>query len=557
MLKSIKIKNYILIDNLTLEFQDGFTAFTGETGAGKSIIISAVDVALGSKVTKEAIKTGQDKAYIELVVTLNKNFDRQKLIDNGIDDVDGELIISREILPTSSRSRINGVLVTQDFIKEIREFLIDIHTQHQNFNYLKPKAHIDLLDSYADNDFKALLSDYKKCYGEYLDVSNSLEKAQNAVALTEQQIEFLRFQIDEITSIGVDDKEEDENLKQELELLTNAEKLKEYSYSSYWGIYGEETNIVDALSDIKMNLVKLSQLDSSVNPIQEEISNIQEQLKDIASRLRDYSESKEADEQRINEVQERLYDLEKLKRKYGGSLDKVIENLNQMQDELNGIDNSQENKEKLEALKQEKLSSLKILGEKLSVLRKQTAERLQKPVETELEKLDLPKVKFVIDVQPCDMNENGFDKVEFLVSTNVSESPKPMAKVASGGEISRIMLALKTVFALTDDTSTVIFDEIDTGISGRAAQAVADSVCELSKYHQVMMITHQPIVAAKAKEHFYVVKDQNAQTEVKVYNLHGENRVKAIALLAAGEINDQSVNFAKGLLEKNQTVSSL
>ena len=557
MLKSIKIKNYILIDNLTLEFQDGFTAFTGETGAGKSIIISAVDVALGSKVTKEAIKTGQDKAYIELVVTLNKNFDRQKLIDNGIDDVDGELIISREILPTSSRSRINGVLVTQDFIKEIREFLIDIHTQHQNFNYLKPKAHIDLLDSYADNDFKALLSDYKKCYGEYLDVSNSLEKAQNAVALTEQQIEFLRFQIDEITSIGVDDKEEDENLKQELELLTNAEKLKEYSYSSYWGIYGEETNIVDALSDIKMNLVKLSQLDSSVNPIQEEISNIQEQLKDIASRLRDYSESKEADEQRINEVQERLYDLEKLKRKYGGSLDKVIENLNQMQDELNGIDNSQENKEKLEALKQEKLSSLKILGEKLSVLRKQTAERLQKPVETELEKLDLPKVKFVIDVQPCDMNENGFDKVEFLVSTNVSESPKPMSKVASGGEISRIMLALKTVFALTDDTSTVIFDEIDTGISGRAAQAVADSVCELSKYHQVMMITHQPIVAAKAKEHFYVVKDQNAQTEVKVYNLHGENRVKAIALLAAGEINDQSVNFAKGLLEKNQTVSSL
>ncbi len=556
MLKSIKIKNYILIDNLSLEFKEGFTAFTGETGAGKSIIISAVDVALGSKVTKEVIKTGQEKAYIELVVTLNDNFDRNKLIENGIDDLGGELIISREILPASSRSRINGVLVTQDFIKEIREFLVDIHTQHQNFNYLKPKAHINLLDSYADSEFKNLLSEYKKGYAEYLEIVNALDKAQNAVDLTEQQIEFLKFQIDEITSIGVENKEEDENLKQELELLTNAEKLKEYSYSSYWGIYGEEKNIVDALSEIKMNLVKLSQLDSSVNPIQEEISNIQEQLKDIASRLRDYSESKEADEERINEVQERLYDLEKLKRKYGGSLEKVIENLNQMQNELDGIDNSQENKEKLSQLKAEKHNYLNDLGQKLTALRKQTAEKLQRPVESELEKLDLPKVKFVIDVQSCEMNENGFDKVEFLVSTNVSEAPKPMAKVASGGEISRIMLALKTVFAQSDDTSTVIFDEIDTGISGRAAQAVADSVCELSKYHQVMMITHQPIVAAKANEHFYVVKDQNAQTEVKVYNLHDENRVKAIALLAAGEINDQSMNFARGLLSKSQTVSA-
>ena len=557
MLKSIKIQNYILIDTLSLEFKEGFTCFTGETGAGKSIIISAVDAALGSKVTKEVIKTGQERAYIELCVTLNENFDRQKLAENGIDDLGGELIISREILPSSSRSRINGVLVTQDFIKEIREYLIDIHTQHQNFNYLKPKSHITLLDSYADDNFKDISDKYKTCYQEYLEVSNSLDKAQNAVTLTEQQIEFLKFQINEITTVGVEEKDEDENLKQELELLTNAEKLKEYSYSSYWGIYGDEKNIVDALTEIKMNISKLSQLDSSVVPIEEEMTNIQEQLKDIASRLRDYSDSKEADEERINSVQERLYELEKLKRKYGGSLEKVIENLSIMQNELEGIDNSQENKEKLEKLKQEKLNELKNLSAQMTVLRKQTAERLQKPVEEELEKLDLPKVRFVINVEPCALNETGEDKVEFLVSTNVSEEPKPMIKVASGGEISRIMLALKTVFAQTDNTSTVIFDEIDTGISGKAAQAVADSVSELSKYHQVMMITHQPIVAAKAKEHFYVVKDQNAQTEVRVYNLKGENRIKAIAVLAAGEINDQSMSFAKGLLEKNAFAQSV
>ncbi|MBR6163301.1 DNA repair protein RecN [bacterium] len=551
MLKSIKIKNYILIDSLSLEFKEGFTAFTGETGAGKSIIISAVDVALGSKVTKEVIKTGQEKAYIELCVTLNDNFDRQKLSENGIDDLGEELIISREILPTSSRSRINGVLVTQDFIKEIREYLIDIHTQHQNFNYLKPKSHINLLDNYADDTFKEILNKYKKNYQEYLDISNTLDKVQNAATLTEQQIEFLKFQIDEITSVGVEDKNEDENLKEELELLTNAEKLKEYSYSSYWALYGDEKNITDSLSEIKMNISKLSQLDSSVSPMEEELTNIQEQLKDIATRLRDYSDSKEADEERINAVQERLYELEKLKRKYGGSLEKVLENLSQMKTELEGIDNSQENRERLEKLKQEKLGELKTLSAKMTEMRKETALRLQKPVEEELEKLDLPKVRFVIDLESCTLNELGEDKVEFLVSTNVSEEPKPMIKVASGGEISRIMLALKTVFAHTDNTSTVIFDEIDTGISGKAAQAVADSISELSKYHQVMMITHQPIVAAKATEHFYVVKDQNATTEVKVYNLRGENRVKAIALLAAGEINDQSMSFAKGLLEKN------
>ncbi len=551
MLKSIKIKNYILIDELSIEFKEGFTAFTGETGAGKSIIISAVDAALGSKVTKEVIKTGQEKAYIELCVSLNDGFDRQKLSENGIDDFGEELIISREILTSSSRSRINGVLVTQDFIKEIREYLIDIHTQHQNFNYLKPKSHINLLDNYADDNFKIVLEKYKKNYQEYLDISERLERVQNAATLTEQQIEFLKFQIDEISASGIEDKDEDENLKRELELLTNAEKLKEYSYSSYWGIYGDEKNIVDALSEIKMNISKLSQLDSSVSPIEEDLTNIQEELKDIASRLRDYSDSKEADEERINTVQERLFDLEKLKRKYGGSLEKVIENLSSMQKELEGINNSQENRERLEKLKEEKLNELKNLSAKMSEMRKETALRLQKPVEEELEKLDLPKVRFLITVEQTTMNEFGEDRVEFLVSTNVSEAPKPMIKVASGGEISRIMLALKTVFAQTDNTSTVIFDEIDTGISGKAAQAVADSVSELSKYHQVMMITHQPIVAAKATEHFYVVKDQNATTEVKVYNLKGENRVKAIALLAAGEINEQSLSFAKGLLEKN------
>ncbi len=548
MIKSVSVKNYILIDEITLEFDKGFNVFTGETGAGKSIIIGAIDTALGAKANKDVIKSGCEKAVIELVINLNENFDKSVFEENGIDVIDNELVISREIMQSSSRFRINGVMVVSDFIKEIREKLLDIHTQHQSYNYIQPKNHIVLLDNFALKPHRDNVEKFKNKYFEYLKQQRHLEELQNTVNSIQQQEEFLKFQIEEIENAQIEDINECETLEKELEILSNVERLKELSFSSYWALYGDDKNIVSVLSDIKGNISKLSQTDDSIVPLEEDFINAYETLKEVANQLRDYADSKENDNERMDEIGERLSLLDKIKRKYGNTLETVLDKYNQFCEELSKINVSQdelvETEHNIKVLKTE----LDELSSVISNARKELAKVLSKAVTMELEKLELPKSRFEISVEPCSMNENGVDKVEFLISTNVSEDVKPLAKTASGGEISRVMLAIKTIFANADQTNTVIFDEIDTGISGKASQAVADALVNLSKSHQVILITHQPIIAAKANCHFFVKKEQAEVTRVKVYKLEDENRVKAIALLAAGEINEESTSFAKNLL---------
>ncbi len=548
MIKSITVKNYILIDELTLDFNAGFNVFTGETGAGKSIIIGAIDAALGAKVNKDAIKTGNDKAYIELLIGLKPEFDFSVFEDNGIEIENNEVIISREILQSTTRSRINGVPVSLDFIKEIREQLLDIHTQHQSYNYIQPKNHIILLDNFALKPHRDNVLLFNEKYHKYIELQNKLEKALNIVNTTQQQEDFLKFQIQEIENANIEDVEECEKLEKELDILSNVEKLKELSYSSYWALYGDDGNILNALSSVKSNISKLSSMDESVSELEEDFINTYETLKELASQLRNYSDSKENDNERMDYIGERLSLLEKLKRKYGNTLEEVLNTYENLCEELNAIEFSQDEVVKIEREIKELKVELENLASTISEARKELAVVLSKAVTDEMEKLELPKSRFEIDVQSCNMNEKGIDKVEFLISTNVSEPLKPLAKTASGGEISRVMLAIKTIFAKADKTNTVIFDEIDTGISGKASQAVADSIVNLSKTHQIILITHQPIIAAKADFHFYVKKEQAETTKVKVYNLDGENRIKALALLAAGEINDESVSFAKNLL---------
>ena len=548
MITSVTVKNYILINEITLNFHEGFNVFTGETGAGKSIIIGAIDTALGAKVTKDVIKTGEEKAYIELNIKLNENFDNLIFQNEGIDVDNNEIVISREITSTSTRSRINGVQVTLDFIKDIREKLLDIHSQHQSYNYVQPKNHIILLDNFALKQHRDNLKEFAERYNYYLELQNKLSNAQNIVNTTQQQEELLKFQIQEIENANIEDINEDETLNKELDILSNVEKLKELSYSSYWNLYGDDGNILNALSDVKSNISKLTSMDDSVNDIEENFINAYETLKDIANQLRDYSDSKENDNERMDYINERLSLFDKLKRKYGGTLEKVLETYNQLSEELSSIECSQDDIVKYEKEIKELKQELENRATMISNARKELATALSAAVTRELEKLELPKARFEINIQPCEMNEKGIDRVEFLMSANISEDLKPLAKTASGGEISRVMLAIKTIFAKADNTNTVIFDEIDTGISGKASQAVADSIANLAKTHQIILITHQPIIAAKADRHFYVKKLQTDTTRVNVYNLEGENRVKALALLAAGEINDESTSFAKNLL---------
>lgn len=551
MIKLINIKNYILIDELTLEFDKGFNVFTGETGAGKSIIIGAIDAVLGAKVNKEVIKTGAERAYIEILIELDDNFDRSCFSQNDIDINGNELIISREITLSSARSRINGVPVTLDFIKEIREKLLDIHTQHQSYNYIQPKNHIILLDNFALKPHRDNIALYKEKYHKFLGMHKRLEELKDCLNASEQQKDFLKFQVQEIENASVENTDECEKLEKELEILSNIEKLKELSFSSYWALYGEDNNIISALGSVKSNLAKLSQLDESTSKLEEEFINTYETIKDLASQLRDYADSKENDNERMDFIQERLSLLDKLKRKYGPTLEDVLNTYEKLSSELNAIEVSGDEIIQTEREIKELNNELAELSQTISSARKELAKVLSRAVTVEMEKLELPKSKFEITVENIPMCENGTDKVEFLISTNVSEPLKPIAKTASGGEISRIMLAIKTIFAKADSTNTVIFDEIDTGISGKASQAVADEIVNLSKSHQIILITHQPIIAAKADSHFYVKKQQGETTKVSVYNLKDENRIKAVALLAAGEINEESTSFAKNLLGVN------
>ncbi len=551
MIKLINIKNYILIDELTLEFDKGFNVFTGETGAGKSIIIGAIDAVLGAKVNKEVIKTGAERAYIEILIELDDNFDRSCFSQNDIDINGNELIISREITLSSARSRINGVPVTLDFIKEIREKLLDIHTQHQSYNYIQPKNHIILLDNFALKPHRDNIALYKEKYHKFLGLHKRLEELKDCLNASEQQKDFLKFQVQEIENASVENTDECEKLEKELEILSNIEKLKELSFSSYWALYGEDNNIISALGSVKSNLAKLSQLDESTSKLEEEFINTYETIKDLASQLRDYADSKENDNERMDFIQERLSLLDKLKRKYGPTLEDVLNTYEKLSSELNAIEVSGDEIIQTEKEIKELNNELAELSQTISSARKELAKVLSRAVTVEMEKLELPKSKFEITVENIPMCENGTDKVEFLISTNVSEPLRPLAKTASGGEISRIMLAIKTIFAKADSTNTVIFDEIDTGISGKASQAVADEIVNLSKSHQIILITHQPIIAAKADSHFYVKKQQGETTKVSVYNLKDENRIKAVALLAAGEINEESTSFAKNLLGVN------
>ena len=549
MIKSLKIKDFIIIDELELEFDKGFNVITGETGAGKSIMINAIDLAFGARANKELIKTGKTRAAIELTLDLKQNLPQSFFEEYGLEDYGKELIISREITESGSRSRVNGALVTQDVIKLLREMLIDIHNQHMTYTYIQPKYHINLLDSYGDDRHGTLLNEYKAIYSEMKSAHKQLEEAKNKTQLTQQQIDFLKFQIDEIAAANIDDVEEDKKLEEELSVLTNFEKLKELTYSSYWSLYGEDGCILDALGKVKSNITKATEMDSSLQEVESEIINAQEALRELSSSLRSYAESMELDEQRLNEIQERLDNLDKIKRKYGTTLELVLENYTKFEQEYNSIEFAQDETQRLEKLYEEKLNLAAQKAQELSTSRKQMSQTLADTIKKELEKLDMPKVKFEIDIKNSDeLLQTGKDIVEFLISTNISESPKPLAKIASGGEISRVMLALKTIFAKSDNINTVIFDEIDTGISGNACQAVAQTIKELAKTHQIISITHQPIIAAKSDCHFYVAKTQEEKTNVKVYTLDANNKVKAIAMLAAGEITDDSINFAKQLI---------
>lgn len=548
MIKSIHIKNYILIDELEIDFSDGLNVITGETGAGKTILINAIDVAFGAKVSADVIKKDCEKATIELTIE-NKKHDLKNLFEeNGIDDFE-EIIITREITKTSSRTRINGTLVNQNFIKDFKDLFLDIHSQHQTYSFMQPKTHINLLDNYAKDVYGEDLDKYKKLYSEYLFYEKALETARESANATESQIDFLKFQVEEIENAQIEDVNEEERLHEELKVLENAEKLKELTYGAYWALNGEDGSLSDAIAQIKMNISKAKNYDTTLEEHENTIIEISELARDLSSRLRDYSHSVTNDTARLDEIQERIFTFEKLKRKYGGSLEAVLQTYDKLSAELNSIEFSSKSVEELEGKIEKIQKDLNKIADKISESRRNCGELLSSLIVEELEKLELAKSRFEIRITPCELCQNGKDNVEFYISTNVSQDLSPLAKTASGGEISRVMLAIKTVFANADDIDTVIFDEIDTGISGKAAQSVADEIEQLAKFRQIILITHQAIIAAKADRHILVAKEQGDKTSVEIKILNNDEKIQALASLASGVVSDSAIEFAKSLIQ--------
>lgn len=548
MIKQLKLKDYILIDELCANFDNKLNIITGETGAGKSILLNAIDLVFSSRVSKDVIKTGCDKAIIEITLENTKHDLSNLFEENGIDNLGSEIVITKEVTQSSVRSRINGTLVNQKLLENLRTKFVDIHSQHQTYTFLQPQYHINLLDSYAKDVYGEELALYKEKYKEYEQLQKKLEEAKASANATESQIDFLKFQINEIEEANIQSETEEDELTQELEVLEHAEKLKELTGSSYWAINGDDGSILEALTKIKIDISKAATYDNNLEELSQQFLDTIENLKDISSTLRDYSQNLDNDTQRLDEIQERLFIFDKLKRKYGGTIEAVLKSYNEFSQELETIEFSTQNIENLENEINKVKKDLTLLAESISENRHNYAQVLSVLIQDKLAVLELPKARFKIQITPKDLSPNGIDNVEFMISTNVSEDLKPLAKVASGGEISRVMLAIKSIFAQNDDIDTVIFDEIDTGISGKASQSVADEIVELSKTHQIIVITHQAIIASKADKHFYVRKSQEDETKVEVFVLTGDNKVKALAELAGGEINEQSIKFAKSLL---------
>ena len=543
MIKSVLIKNFILIDELFLEFENGFNVLIGETGAGKSIILKAIDTVLGARVQKDVIFDKSKPALIEITFAHSEK-EKEFLQQYGLCD---ETVISREITSSSQKCRLNGALVNLDYIKEIREHLVDIHSQNQSYTYVMPKHHIELLDAYVksiDEEFSKNYPAYREAFTEYQDVTKRLALLRENNSRNLQEIDFLKFQLNEIDSAQIGENEEAE-LERELDVLSNIQTIKELSAGIYYTL-GDDNGVLDALSKMNGQLSRACEYDAKLEEVQSSFIEAHENLKFCSDYLREYSQNLEDNPQRLEEINDRLSLILKLKRKYGD----IFEAREKFEKELSQIEGDFGSLDELEKREKELLEKINDLALKMSQARKKYSIELADLIAGELRKLELSRAEFEIQIKEKKPDTKGIDDVEFMITTNVSSALAPLAKVASGGEISRVMLAIKCVFAKVDSLPSIIFDEIDTGISGKASNSVAEAISNLAKDIQVFAITHQPQIAARADAYFRVTKSQDEKTKVSAEKLRSrESVLEALASMASGEVNNASVSFARELLK--------
>ncbi len=547
MLSLLKIKNIALIDAVEIEFGPGLNLLTGETGSGKSIIVDSLGALTGDRISSDLIKEGSESAEIEGIFTAPKNDDLQKILDEGgIDlenDPEAELIVRRELsLAGKNRIFINNQSVTQAYLKRIGKFLVDIHGQGEQAALFDTGTHLELLDEFAAAS--GHLQPTAAAYREWAATRSELGALEKDESEKLQLLDILRFQVDEIKKAGLNSGEAEE-LEEEKQRLNNVEKLSALSEDAYAMLYENSESTAATLEKAAAKIEELGEYESRFREYRDALQTARAVIDDLAITTRDFRNHLEFSPERLEEIEDRLAEISRLKRKYGDSVEAVLTHLQQAEARLENIETAEFREEEL----RKKLASLRVdylqAATELSKKRIAAARRFEKEVEANLKAVALEKARFEVLVAAPSEDElasdkgfspKGFDRIEFYFSANTGESPKPLVKIASGGEASRLMLILKTTAKAKSGEKAAVFDEIDVGIGGRVAEAVGLKLKELARTQQVLCVTHQPQIASLADEHFLVEKEMmKHRTSIGVRQLDAAERVEEIARMLAGE----------------------
>lgn len=549
MLQSLHIENIAVIEKTDVEFSDGFTALTGETGAGKSIIIDSINAVLGERTSKELIRNGCDKASVTAVFSDISHEAKEKLDGFGIDLSSDELIIKRTLTESKSSCKINGQNAPAFVLKEIAPYLINIHGQHDSQSLLNPDMHYIYLDLLSKNE--QIIQDYKASFSAMLKTRRAVKQFENNKGEVERRKEILNYQINELEAAGIQ-VGEIERLKQRKEEILNSKKIMDSLQVANNSISGDNDELFGAWELIEKaseELVKIAAFSEEYSALADKLENLKYDLEDVKDSVENYLESADIDENELENIENRLDIYYSFKGKYGENEAEMLEFLKNAKEELAVLENAEETAIEELVLLPQQIEEVKQKGAVLTESRKKSAEKFEKEIKEQLEFLDMPHVVIKVDFQKSPYSSLGADKIEFLISTNPGEPLKPLSKIASGGEMSRIMLSIKNVLSNADIVPTLIFDEIDTGISGNAAAKVADRLKAVSKGKQVICVTHLAQIAAKADVQLKIEKNiENDRAVTTVTSLDYDGRKRELARIIGSAVTDASLATAEEML---------